>query len=760
MSQSKEQELATLLVNAKTMADVERIIELATDLFGTIQWRPVGDRPNNAGIINVASSPASAIVERITNMIDALLELAYELNPQSGINSPAHAAYIYYGVPATGLGDISDDKARRALAENLVLSLDDSGNAKRPTVRCTDAGIGQSPSDMPSTLLSLNESNKLGKPYTMGTYNQGGGASYSFSKATVVVSRRHPKLNTGQDLVGFTVVLERDDKTKKVASYEYLVDSNRDVMALDPALFPSLPYGTVISHVEYDLQLSGPWTTQPYMFFQGALPSPILPFLLTGTRTKPKDPAGSRAIVGNAARLDNAAKARGDIEVPYKESVELDLGSHGRVTVKYWVVRRPAGSTSTSDPTASYVDAGTAIGISLHGQRQDSEARSWINTRAKLPFIYKNLIVEIKADDLTQQAKKELFASTRERARLSDVRTKIYDSLADILRTDDELKRLNGEERERLLKKSTSAANDKIRKRLSKFIKTALKERTKPGKGAGKGAGSTSATDPGPTPPRPTRPPSPPRDISDDHLPVIPTHLRFEKDAMIVRQGASGQVWVEVDAKNNYLPMNDGALQITVDGPDPSKLRVTARSALGGGKSRWRVTAEPDAPLGDYKISAALTTPADVLSDSMPITVTPPPPAPKGTDNGSEPETGPNVQWVLREDWDAHGFNEHSVGRVLISDEATDIFINRHYEPLETALSSPSLTGETIESRAERYQFPVACALWLQQHELSRLPTGAQAPSEEWRAAELRRTAEAVILAINPESDIEPEVTE
>jgi hypothetical protein len=84
------------------------------------------------------------------------------------------------------------------------------------------------------------------------------------------------------------VVEQRDDASKKVPSYEFLTDSAGEVNRFDPALFPDLAHGTRIVHIEYDLQIKGPWTTQPFMFFQAALPSMPLPFVLGGTRTKPK----------------------------------------------------------------------------------------------------------------------------------------------------------------------------------------------------------------------------------------------------------------------------------------------------------------------------------------------------------------------------------------------------------------------------------------------------------------------------------------
>jgi hypothetical protein len=106
--------------------------------------------------------------------------------------------------------------------------------------------------------------------------------------------------------------------------------------------------------------------------------------------------------------------------------------------------------------------------------------------------------------------KRELFSSTSERATESDSRREIYDYLAAALHDDEELRRLNHLERDRLMERSTAATNDKIRKRLARFVKTKLLDaaRSGPGKGGGKGG-------PGDQPKRPNKPAGvvkPPRD--------------------------------------------------------------------------------------------------------------------------------------------------------------------------------------------------------------------------------------------------------
>jgi hypothetical protein len=72
---------AEALLNARTPEDVERIVESAEELFGPVSWRPVGDRPNNNGTVRLGSDPALGLVERVTNGMDALLDLGHLQHP-------------------------------------------------------------------------------------------------------------------------------------------------------------------------------------------------------------------------------------------------------------------------------------------------------------------------------------------------------------------------------------------------------------------------------------------------------------------------------------------------------------------------------------------------------------------------------------------------------------------------------------------------------------------------------------------------------
>ena len=752
---ANSKKLAAAVLEAKTTTEVERILAAHAGPEGKNHWRDLGDRPGNAATVQIASNPASALIERITNGIDGMLELEAERRSGSLPSSPRQAARDWFGIPRGGLAELGKDE-RRALAENISVSLEESGEAGRPTVAIADRGVGQHPADAPSTLLSLNENNKVSKPYLQGAYGQGAASTYRFARYTVIVTRREPGLNDGRDdLVGWTVVWEdpADPSVNKLPVYRYLVGADGEIPVFDPTLLDDPDWhGVRVTHVAYDLRGYKAAYTQPknglWALLHSSLFDPVLPVLVAGNRKADRRAAGensTRVAVGNAARLDSPrGPAGGDLSVSYRNSETFDLGKAtarevGKFRIKYWVLQRPAGSTSTTDPTASYVGADQAVTMTLSGQRQDAEGRTWLRNRTELPFLVKNLVVQIDVDDLAPIGKRELFSSTRERAVDSDLRDRIYEEVVTVLREDAELRRLEREERDRVLAQSTKKVDDKIRERLRKRIDSVLKGKTR------KVKRWMPVPEPNPGGSGERR-----RDVDDSHLGHVPTTMRFLRDPIAIKRGGNTTVWVEIDAKNGYLPEREEDLTVSFDSGLEGKVRDVAKSQLLGGKSLWRLQAAADTPLGEFEVEAVLVTASGVISVKAPIRVVEPAKTKKAKVVVEEPETGPEVKWMRRKAWDGLGWDAQTVGEVKASSGETLILLNRDQRLLETALDrNKKLNQDQIEARENRYLLPVACALF-EQHEAVKDAT--EAPGDAYVKGEMERRAEAVVLVIDQDA--------
>ncbi len=742
-------QIADAVLAATSSEDVKRLLAAVTAESGAHHWRDLGDRPNNAGTVQIASGAASALIERVTNSIDGMIELHAEQHTGALPASPRDAAREWFGVPRGGIAELTD-KERRALASNISVILEDSGERDRPTVRVSDRGIGQHPADAPGTLLSLNENNKVAKSYLQGAYGQGAAATYRFGRYTLILTRRKPSLNGGrEDLVGWTVVWEDpgDPYVDKLPIYRYLVDAAGEIPVFDPALLddPSW-HGVRVTHVAYDLRGYAAAYTQPkngaWALFHSSLFDPVLPFLVGGNREVDVDAAGAsstRVVIGNAARLNNPSGPRGDLTVAYRNSETYNLGKAtgadlGKVEIKYWVLQRPPGSTSKSDPTASYVGVENAVTMTLSGQRQDGESRTWLRNRTELPFLVRNLIVQIDVDRLSPIAKRELFSSTRERAVDSDLRERIYAEVALVLKQDSELRRLEREERDKLLAQSTEQVDEQVRERLRKHIQTLLKNKTRRVKrtervpvGGGGGGGG--------------------RDTDDTHLPAVPTQMRFLRDPITIKRGGTTTVWVEINAKNGYLPEHEDDLSVNFDSGLDGKVRDVAKSRLLGGRSLWRLQAAEDAPTGEFAIEAILVTATGVIAAPATVKVIEPVQTKPKSRTTEEPDTGPVINWVRRESWDRLGWDSQTVGEVQVRADETLILLNRDQRLLEQALDrNKKLTKEQIQTRESRYLFPVACGLYQQYEAVKDMK---EPPAGEYVQGELERLAEAVLLVID-----------
>ncbi len=68
-------DIITAALDARTLADAEKAQKMIEIAIGARYPRPLGDMPNNQGFTSTAGSFDHKIIENITNMQDAVLEL-------------------------------------------------------------------------------------------------------------------------------------------------------------------------------------------------------------------------------------------------------------------------------------------------------------------------------------------------------------------------------------------------------------------------------------------------------------------------------------------------------------------------------------------------------------------------------------------------------------------------------------------------------------------------------------------------------------
>lgn len=726
LTKNQMKAIAEAAVAARTAEDAQALLSLIHQAVGE-HWRPVGDREDNYAPIEASSDPKLAFVERITNQIDALIELRAQQHfngdmeaAAATMSSPRSAAQILFNVPPEGLSAL--EETRQELAELAQVDFVESGSPTKPTLVCRDFGIGLSPTHIPSTILSIQGGNKRAKPFMMGLYGWGGAHTLSFSAYTIIVSRRHEAMRGDNDVDGIGVTLVKSilEPGMRTPTYCYAVDVENQVLSLEPASLPTFGNGVHIAHIEYDLTNNGGLINQ-FNYLSAVLFEPVLPIFLGSHRDVDSSP-GRRTIIGTGARLRSLADEKkkkkrktgaADKRVIHNLSTTAELGEGmGSIRVHIWVLEQE-DKKAKEDLVNGFVTADSAVTVTLNGQRQEVEKRDWIKRGCRLPHLSKRMIIQVVADDLTQESKIKAFASTRERLR-GPVKDLILSKVLQVIEEDDAIASLEERLREKSLQQTAEKASKKDLDKLARAIgklggrtKEIDEDELEEGRGKdGSGRGGS------------------PRDTNDDHLPAEPTRLTFDRHVITIEAGGRNKrVMLDLDTKNGYLPDHDEDLTITVEGPSGETKAVWPglRADLAGGMAQWLLSATDDAEVGEYKLTVALVVGDKELSDRIAITVVPSRDpnrqlnqARRVVKRKRQVPAGPSVSWVRKgtEAYDEHQFTTRTVGTVVNSGGKVDILLNLDFDVLQKVLSNRAYTPAVVDARKSAYMVPTALGLY------------------------------------------------
>ncbi len=212
-------------------ATTERQLEVALRKHKTVirkagKWQPIEDDQQMAAVVaNQQVSPIGAIVEKLTNSMDALLlrrcakskidvESEHTSSVMENILSVAYPARDKWRQPA----------ARREEALNLQVLVDGYQKGRRggPSVVVYDNGEGQEPGDFLNTFLSFQGS-RHNVPFTYGTLGVGGTTAFPFCGKKGYQLFLSKKNTAGaSNMAGFVLVRRRVDDEASLFKYEYL----------------------------------------------------------------------------------------------------------------------------------------------------------------------------------------------------------------------------------------------------------------------------------------------------------------------------------------------------------------------------------------------------------------------------------------------------------------------------------------------------------------------------------------------------------
>jgi len=636
-------EQINILFGLSTIEGVKQFLSHIEANSNRWKWFPLGGHENNSGSVNLAMDPGQALVERITNAMDAHIELQYELaGCPPNLNSPREAVQRLWNLESSRLTRESPSITRfiEEMAPKNLVRVVGSTRRGHSSAIIQDSGIGQHPDDLPKTILGLQESNKNDKRYLMGAFGQGGSSTFAYCPYSLIISRKHPRcLNGKTDLIGWAIVRQFDDDSLKTFRYEYLIGSDGLIPRIEPSAIESVGIqfenGTKIVHFAYELgRLNTRWSLVGLRFFDNLLFDPVLPYRIEDHRFSP---LFNRNLHGGRNRLEQVEVAKR----PDAQTYEADLsrwGAEGTAHIRYWVFRPGVANQESEDGTSvkldSYLDydhSPRTILFTLNGQRHHTREKSLVH-EARRGALADYLLVHVDCDDLGLRLKKEIFTATRAGATIGERRedlliNAIRDALADPWlkqKLDDILRR-----REALV---TNESTRRVNQMLNRLITVYRQERSPGGRrGSGQEGGGRDGVE--------RKVKDPPRSLK------FADHRRLE-----LTSEDHTTIYLITDGPDDllYRRRRRGSLTLTIEGDNVANLYAN-ESQVRGGRIPIHVTVPSSARSGQVgKIVASLEIAPDILlTDTREIKIVPTPPPYVGIDPPTKFEFAKNTTMTV-----------------------------------------------------------------------------------------------------------------
>ncbi|MBL7876766.1 MAG: hypothetical protein JNL53_13955 [Cyclobacteriaceae bacterium] len=637
MPTTTPKELTDVLVEIGDYRDVGLSNPIGLGLF----WHPYGNKTSNYSTIGLASKPGRSLTERITNAIDAVLE-DHSAKAPSKPHSPQAAVNEWFGRPfsTSESGLYNWNYAEGGFDRKVGVVINPSDTREAPTIDVIDFGIGIPPNKFPTTILSLQEGNKITKKFLIGAFGQGGSSTLSFCEYVFIFSRHFEN----PEVISFTVIKEihlGDDY--KENCYAYLATKNgqgeitvpsfnlSDAINLYPGIeklrMSELRKGTLVRHYSFRLtniykDLS-PSEGSLYHFLHCSMFDPLIPFQIIDLRSKEKKVdqeiiRGSRNRLMRLVSLAEQELDSSNTEMRLYRPITF-IKPYGAtstcIKVEYWVAfnyRKKKDKKSgeeyydlRGDSNALFVQSRHLAVLTVNGQNQGELTVTQLMKDLALDSVAKHLVIHIDATEAPMDVKRKLFTTNRESLKDGDVLESIKQEVRRILSEDTELRAIENELVEKAIKEVTETTDDEVKKQIVKLLQEAGFVPSTQGDVTRQGNNGEVNVSPLPKPQGPSKPPPvPPTPIQTLLYPDVTIfQIVSPKDGMKIRLNGTSVVHVETDADSQY----EKEIRIKIE---PEAIEVASHFPLNGGRTKWRLRADEKAVVGDKgKIIVTLTKP-------------------------------------------------------------------------------------------------------------------------------------------------------
>jgi len=619
-------------------------------------WKPYGGTYNNYAVVeNQQASPIPALVEKITNGIDAILErrcceLGIDPKSTSAPRSISDGVTMFF--PDHGNWDLSAH--RKQQSEMLQIIADGPKLAASLTIY--DDGVGQAPNDFEHTFLSLLRGNKNEIHFVQGKYNMGGAGAVVFcgkQRYQLIASKRY---DNSSDF-GFTLVRKHplsaaEEITRKNTWYEYLVINESipsfKIDEIDLGLANrKFRTGSILKLYSYDLP-SGSRSVisrdlnqslNEYLFH------PALPVLTVDTKERyPDDRNLERDLFGLKRRLEEDDSKY--VETYFSE--EVNNAGLGALRVTSYVFKARSDGKSSKETRATiqseFFKNKMSVVFSMNGQVHGHFTSEFVTRSLKFPLLKDHLLIHVDCTGIKTSVRNELFMASRDRLKEGEEARSLRRTLTKLL-SNGRLKEINasrkaslnveGNDAQDLLRNMTK--NMPLKDDLAKLLNQTFRlEDDREGKRQKQKSKSQ------PESPKQEKPVFNPQRFpstfkievkatNEDGIPLVKLPL-----------GGSKSVRFSTDVEDHYFDRvsEPGELQIAVLGPEPSRdgggdqpgdltdinsILNVVKSSPASGCIRVHINATEELNVGDaVTVQAELTHPSGVLDQLFIVKITDP----------------------------------------------------------------------------------------------------------------------------------------
>lgn len=439
-----EKELFEKLFYAPTEDDVDKIISDNAHIFKDENWHPLGGDEKMFGIVRgQQSNPIAALVEKLTNSIDAILtRKCYEagIHPESSEAPRTMDEAINKFFPEHKNWDMQT--FRRKQAEEIQIVAD--GPPRNTSVIIYDNGEGQHPEDFESTFLSLVRGNKINIHFVQGKYNMGGSGALVFcgkKRYQLIASKRFD--NSGK--LGFTIIRQRkigsSSDPKRFSYFEYFKLNDKipsvDIQEFDAKLHNrKFKTGTLIKMYSYQFPSGYAGFAQDLnQSLNEFLFEPVLPILTVDKKERyPNNKVLELDLFGLKRRLEEEKNSY--VDTFFSEVYNDQL--FGKVKVTCYVFKPKLENRDVKKSKEIIRDRffrnDMSVMFSVNGQVHGSYSAEFITRTLKFNLLKDYLLIHVDCTGMNADFREELFMSDRERLKKGEEASSLRDYLGKKLR--------------------------------------------------------------------------------------------------------------------------------------------------------------------------------------------------------------------------------------------------------------------------------------------------------------------------------------